>query len=190
MEYRINKQKLWDTLEGWDRYIPGRLRLVACGGTALTVQDLKPSTKDVDFLVPDEKEYKTLLNILEKLGYKKRTGMGWAREDGFVFDLFPGKKVYVTELLESPLDEGNSILIKEFKKISVSALNDYDLVITKMFRGTEVDIEDCMALVNARGKSFDWEKLKRRYKETAEYDVSFERIMKNLDVLLARAEKA
>ena len=55
-KYRIDKQGLWDILEAWDPYLPRKIRVVACGGTALTLQDLKESTKDVDFLVPDNAE--------------------------------------------------------------------------------------------------------------------------------------
>jgi hypothetical protein len=40
--HRINKAELWDILELWDEFSPRKIRLVACGGTALTIQDLKP----------------------------------------------------------------------------------------------------------------------------------------------------
>lgn len=182
-QYRLDKQMLWDILELWDPYLPRPVRVVACGGTALTLQDLKESTKDVDFLVPDEGEYKALLSTIKKLNYRQVTGSGWAKGDGFVFDLFKGKAVFVTELLDSPLDEGRHIPIRAFKKLSVSALNDLDLVISKMFRGTDVDVDDCMRLIRARA-GFDLDRLKERYKETAQYDLQPEKMMRNLDGLL------
>ena len=188
-EYRITKDKLWDTLEAWDSYISGKVRLVACGGTALTIQDLKASTKDVDFLVPVGGEYQILIRTIKKLGYKQMTGTGWARDEDFTFDLFPGKTVYVTELLESPLKKGNHIVIKKYKKITVSALNDYDWVISKMFRGSAVDFEDCLALIQSRD-GFKIKVLIERYKETASYDVSEERVLKNLEPLLRRMNEA
>lgn len=122
-QYILDKQALWDILEAWDLYLPQKVRVVACGGTALTLQDLKESTKDVDFLVPEDDEYKALLSTIQKLGYRQVTGHGWAKDGGFVFDLF-------------------------------------------------------------RGKSFDLDKLKDRYKETALYDVNPEKMMKNLEYLL------
>ena len=186
-EYRIDKNRLWSILEIWNTYLPGRVHLIACGGTALTIQDIKPSTKDVDFLVPVEKEYEVLIHTIRRLGYSQVTGSGWTRGKGdFIFDLFPGNKVYITELLESPLEKGNNIKIRSFKKIYVGALNDHDLIITKMFRGSSVDIEDCLALANLRGKKFNTDKLKKRYEETAQYDVNPERMMQNLDGLLRR----
>ncbi len=184
--YRLDKQGLWTILEGWDTYIPRKVHLVACGGTALTIQDLKESTKDVDFLVPEDEAWVALIQTIKRLGYRQATGSGWARDDGYIFDLFAGKTIFTTELLESPLEEGNHIPIKAFEKLSVSALNDYDLIISKMFRGTAVDIEDCLALIRARGKAFDLKRLEQRYKETSEYDIMPEKMMRNLDTLLQR----
>ncbi|MHB2025614.1 MAG: DUF6036 family nucleotidyltransferase [Elusimicrobiota bacterium] len=183
-KYRLDDQGLWDILEAWDPYLPRKVRVVACGGTALTLQGLKESTKDVDFLVPDNDEYKALLGTLKKLNYRTVTGYGWAKDAGFIFDLFRGKAVFQTELLDSPLKQGYHIPIKAFKKLSVSALNDLDLVISKMFRGTEIDVEDCVRLIRNRGKNFDLKKLGERYEETAQYDLTPEKAMKNLDYLL------
>ncbi|MCX5785628.1 MAG: hypothetical protein NTX59_08055 [Elusimicrobia bacterium] len=186
IEYRISNEQLWGILEGWDEYVPQKVHLIACGGTALTIQGIKASTKDVDFIVPVEEEYRALVQTLRKLGYKQATGTGWSRENGFVFDLFRGDRVYVTGLLEPPLKQENHTFIKSFKKISVGALNDYDLIITKMFRGTSVDIEDCLKLIEFRTGSFDLKKLKDRYAEHAKYDVNPERMMQNLEGLLLR----
>ncbi len=158
-KYRLDKQGLWDILEGWDEYLPGQVRVVACGGTALTLQDLKASTKDVDFLVPDWEEYQVLLSTIKKLGYRQKTGFGWARDEGFTFDLFKGNKVFMTELLDSPLDAGMNIPIRKFKKLEVSALNDLDLIISKMFRGDDVDIQDCLMLIKGRSGGVNLERL-------------------------------
>lgn len=183
--YRLTKQGLWDILELWDEYLPSAVRVVACGGTALTLQDLKESTKDVDFLVPDQDECKILIRTIKSLDYRQTTPSGWKKDDSvFIFDLFPGKKVFTTELLDSPLDPGKSIPIRKFKKLEVSALNDIDLIISKMFRGTDVDVEDSLTLMNARGTAFDLKALKERYEETAQYDLLPEKMMKNLGYLL------
>ena len=187
--YRLTKQALWDILEAWDPYLPRKVRVVACGGTALTIQDLKESTKDVDFLVPDDDEYRALVSTIKKLNYREASGRGWAKDDGLIFDLFPGKIVFQTELLDSPLDEGRHIPIKAFKKLSVSALNDFDLIISKMFRCTSVDVDDCLRLIKGRGKDFDLEKLKERYKETAQYELNSDEMMKHLNFLLAKLEE-
>ncbi len=186
-EFRIDKEHLWSILEAWDSYMPKKIHLIACGGTALTIQNIKASTKDVDFLVPVAEEYVALISTIKKLGYSQVTGSGWSRKEGdFIFDFFPGKTVYITELLDSPLKKSKHVKIKSFKKIYVGALNDYDLVITKMFRGTTVDIDDCMMLIQFRKEKFNFKKLKIRYKETADYDVNPKRMMDNLEGLLMR----
>jgi len=48
MEYRLDKKILLDELGQWNRFIKRKVHLIACGGTALTLLDIKPSTKDVD----------------------------------------------------------------------------------------------------------------------------------------------
>jgi len=187
VEYRIKTDELARTLEAWDALIPGRqkIRLVACGGTALTLMGYKESTKDVDFLVPETEAYRKLIDFLVKAGYRQETQYGWRRAgEVILFDLYPGKKVYVTELLTSPLDRGGSRKWKAWKKIEVSILNPPDLLISKMFRGTEVDIQDSLLLLS-RGK-IDLKKLQERYRETAQYDISEAKVMKSLERLLER----
>ncbi len=187
MEYRLGKDDLTRTLEAWDALIPGRgkVRLVACGGTALTLMGYKESTKDVDFLVPEPEAYKCLTGFLSEAGYRRVTQYGWKRDgEAIVFDLYPGKRVYVTELLTSPLERGGSRKWKTWKKIEVSILNPADLIISKMFRGTEVDIQDSLLLLSK--ESVDLGKLQARYGETAQYDISEAKVLRNLEILLKR----
>jgi len=184
MEYRIDKQRLLDTFSTWDGYLKRKIHLIACGGTAMTLLGIKESTKDVDLLVPNEAEYDYLIGILKDLGYKPRTGSGWAKDSGFVFDLFRGKRIHTTELLESPLNKGNHQLVKEYKSIYLGVLNFYDLIISKLFRGSSVDLEDCLLLIKARKHEIEPDFLKARFRETASYDVSEEKVNRNLEHFL------
>ena len=181
MEYRIDKTGLLDRLSIWNGFLKRKVHLVACGGTALTLLDVKPSTKDIDLLVPVIGEYQYLIRTLKDLGYKSASGAGWARDDGFIFDLFPGKRVHTTELLESPLDKGNNIPVKELTHIYLGVLNFYDIIISKLFRGTGIDMEDCLMLMRVKGKEVNMVKLAERFNETALYDVSEDRVRKNLE---------
>ena len=190
MDYRIDRRELERTLKVWDELIPGRgkIRLVACGGTALTLMGYKESTKDVDFLVPRAEEYEKLVDFLKKAGYKQATQFGWRREqETILFDLYPGKRVYTTELLTSPLDRGGCRKWNEWKKIFVGILNPPDLVISKMFRGTETDIQDCLLLLEKEKVSL--KDLEKRYRETARYEIGEAKVMRNLDILLMRLGK-
>lgn len=155
----------------------------------MTIQNIKPSTKDIDFIVPVDKEYIMLGRMLRKLGYKLVTGHGWSRRDGLIFDLFRGNRVFTTELLESPLKKGNSIRIRRLKRIFVEALNDYDLIISKIFRGMAVDFDDCLGLVRFRSKALDIGKLEKRYRETARFKINEKRVLGNFESFLKRLKE-
>ena len=155
----------------------------------MTLLGAKVSTKDIDLIVPEITEYEYLIDILKQLGYKPVTGNGWSRDETFIFDIFRGKKVHTTELLESPLDKGNNYMIKEFAYIYLGALNHYDLIISKLFRGTEVDFEDCLALMKSKCGGIDIERLEARFHETASYEISEEKANKNLESFLERLRK-
>jgi len=189
MEYRIDKQGLLERLSVWDGFLKKKVALIACGGTALTLFGIKASTKDIDLMIPDISAYEYLIGILKDLGYKTASGWGWSRGDGFIFDLFRGKAIHTTELIESPLEEGNHILIKEYNHIYLGALNYYDLLISKLFRSTGVDIDDCLDLLRTKKEEIDLEVLKARFKETASFDISGEKMNKNLEHFLNAAER-
>lgn len=179
-DYRFGKDNLLETLTVWDEILSGRgkIRLIACGGTALTLLGYKESTKDVDFLVPVESEYRRLVRFLRKAGYRQVTSFGWNRAGNLLItDLYAGKRVYTTELLSSPLQRGGNRKVWEGKKVYLGVLNPIDLVISKMFRGSSVDQEDCLTLV--RHEELDLRRLEERYRETAKYHVDEERLLRN-----------
>lgn len=189
MEYRIDKQSLLNRIGAWDGFFKKKVSLIACGGTALTLLGIKASTKDVDLIVPNVDEYKYLIGILQQLGYKPITGNGWKRDNDFIFDLFRGKFVHTTELLESPLAEGNHVFVKEFNSIYLGVLNYYDIIISKLFRSATVDIDDCLLLVRSRNKEIDFNKLEERFKETASFDISEDKVNKNYEHFIKILEK-
>jgi hypothetical protein len=80
--------------------------------------------------------------------------------------------------LDSPLEKGKHILIKKWTHIYLGALNLIDLIITKMFRGDQVDRDDCIAAF-ATGQ-VNPEELLDRYSETAGYDLNPEKVMQNI----------
>ena len=145
-KYRISDNDLLDTLENWDSLMNFRVRMIACGGTALTLLNIKASTKDIDLIVPVKNEYDKLIKFLKALNYRYK-GNGLAHDDdpNFIYQLWCGNRVFTTDLLESPLKGNNHILINRWSHIYLGALNLTDLIITKMFRGTPADREDCIA---------------------------------------------
>ncbi len=190
MEYRVTADNLLATLAVWDGFIRSRgpIHLIACGGTALTLLGYKESTKDVDFMVPNEQEYKRLVRFLQRAGYEQITAYGWGRRgEVTLYDLYPGSAVYTTRLLDSPLKKGGHKKIRQWKRIYLGVLNPLDLVITKMFRGTQVDYDDCITL--CRKEKISLKTLEARYKETAKYDVSEERVLRNYELLLQQIKR-
>ena len=191
MNYRLDKEDLLATIAVWNDYLKKKkIHLIACGGTALTLLNIKDTTKDIDFIIPEEEEYDYLIKVLQELGYKPASGVGWKREgEEYIFDLFRGKKVHTTELLESPLKGCNNTVLEEFSNIYIGILNHYDIIISKLFRGDGVDFEDCLQLVKSKKDQIDLEVLKKRFLETSSYNISEDRINKHLESFLKIVEK-
>ncbi len=89
--------------------------------------------------------------------------------------------MHTTELLDSPLEEKNHILVKEFSMIYLGVLNYYDIIISKLFRATTVDIDDCLQLIKAKKEEISFKYLESRFKETASFDVSQANVLKNFE---------
>lgn len=131
-------------------------------------------------MVPKEEEYAYLIKILKQLGYQSHTGFGWkVVGDPYIFDLYHGKRIHTTELLESPLEKDRHKLIKEWQYLYLGVLNHYDLIISKIFRASSVDVEDCLMLYQTKKNEIDFNKLEKRFKESALYHEPQERMLEN-----------
>jgi len=188
-QFKIDRENLLTTLSIWNSYLKKKVHLIACGGTALTLMGIKESTKDIDFIVPEDSEYRYLAGKLLDLGYEQTTGYGWQKKEGFLFDLYPGNNIYTTGLLESPLKNRNNQKHKEFSSIYLGILNNYDLIISKIFRYTFADLEDCIALFKEKYEEINIEKLKKRFFETSSFDVSDDKNKKNFSHFLSALKK-
>lgn len=190
-EYRLDKDELLDNLRAWNRVLRRRVRLIACGGTAMTLLGVKASTKDVDFMIPDIREYNYLMKQLQAMGYTQTNGPGWQRRgDVFHFDIFRGNNIHTTGLLQSPLEDGRNSLLVEFSHLYIGILNDYDLIASKLMRGTRVDFEDCVMLAAAHRNKLDIERLVAHFNEMVDYDVAEARLRPNMDHFLELLREA
>jgi len=183
--YRLTGSRLLQTIDNWDRLMNFRVQLIACGGTALTRLNLKESTKDIDFIVPVVNQYERLMKFLKTIGYTEKGG-GWAHPDDplFLYQFWSGSRVFTTDLLDSPLEKENHLPIKEWRHIYLGALNLLDLIITKMFRGTSVDVDDSIAVFETG--QVDPNKLLKRYSEASSYDPRPKKMMQNFLVFADR----
>ena len=122
-----DKTALFDFLEAIDEDLTKKITLVAAGGTAMTLLDLKPSTIDIDFTIPsrDLPEFERALKN-NPPGYRVYR---WA--DGRVFcQTLPDYYI------------ARSIKIKEFSHISLRALHPVDIIATKIGRLNPRDLQD------------------------------------------------
>ncbi len=185
MEYRLGKEQLLNIMVEWNRFLKRRVHLIACGGTAMTLLGVKPSTKDIDFMIPNIKEYTYLIKQLSALGYKQTTGSGWKRDkEIFRFDLFNGNHIHTTELLNSPLEGGRNTALKEYSHLYIGILNNYDLICSKLMRGTRVDFEDCLKLFSARRGKINIAELTEHFNELLLYEIAEARLKPNMNYFI------
>ena len=95
----LDKSSLIDFLEILDKELTKRITLVAAGGTAMTLLDLKPSTIDIDFTIPSQylKEFK---DVLKKVPH------------GFKIDYWTDGMVFTQILPDDYLEKSISIKTK------------------------------------------------------------------------------
>ena len=184
-KYRTTEIQLLNTIDNWEHLIDFNVHLIGCGETALTLLRIKESTKDIDMMVPVQKEYERLIIFLRKIGYQERAnGLVHPDDPNFLYQFWSGNRVFTTELLDSPLEPGKNIPIKKWRHIYLGALNPQDLIITKMFRGTPVDLDDSLAVFSEF--KMDPGALLERYVETARYDINPNKMIANF-ILFAEA---
>lgn len=128
----LDESRLIEFLEVVDAELRRRIVLVAAGGTAMTLLDLKASTVDVDFTAPaeDADEFTKTLRTLPH-GFKVDC---W--KDGAVFSQF-----LPSDYLE------RSLPIRNLRRIELRALHPVDIVVTKIGRLDERDIQDISACI-------------------------------------------
>jgi len=71
--------------------------------------------------------------------------------------------------------------LKEYTRLYIGVLNEYDLIASKLMRGTGVDFDDCLMLMKARRDQIDIERLRDHYRELVSYDIAEERIGIHID---------
>lgn len=189
VDFRLNKNDLFDTLESWNKKLSGAVFLVACGGTALTLYGYKESTRDVDFLVPDPVHYDRIIRLVKDLGYTDATGAGFRHPNNlWIFEFFRGQRIFQTDILDPIQEPGKHRVIRDFGHITLACINPDDLIISKMFRGTSVDVQDSVVMI--KSETINLGALAERYKETAGYYYNPNTCKTNLAYLIADLEQS
>ena len=122
-----DKKLLLEFLEVLNDDLTKKITLVAAGGTAMTLLDLKPSTIDIDFTIPssDLPEFERALKN---------------NPPGFKVDQWSDGQVFCQSLPSDYLDK--SIKIREYMHLLLKALHPLDIVVTKIGRLNQRDIQD------------------------------------------------
>ena len=161
--------RLFAFLREVEKKLNHEIKLVAVGGTAMTLLGLKLSTIDIDFTGPgrDIEAFKKAEQALHH-GYRVDS-----RPDGQVFAvMLPDDYLSKSVLLQSDL-----------KKIELHALSFVDIVITKAARLNERDWQDVEACVS-KGNLTEKQILERKAK--VEYAGSEEAFDTNIRLIIKR----
>jgi ABC-type phosphate transport system auxiliary subunit len=129
-----DKSALLDFLEVLNDDLTRKITLVAAGGTAMTLLNLKPSTIDIDFTIPSS-------DLLEFERALKNN------PPGFKVDRWADGYVFCQSLPDDYLDKSRKI--KEYSHILLKALHPIDIVVTKIGRLNQRDIQDIETCINA-----------------------------------------
>jgi len=162
----LDKSMLLEFLQALDAEVSREITVVAVGGTAMTLLDLKPSTIDIDFTVPDE-DYQEFQRAIARL------------QHGFKVDLFRGGVVFTQILPEDYLEKsikiGNGL-----KHIRLKALHPVDIVVTKIGRLDDRDIEDISVCIREFGISKSQVEERARQVQYAGRDENYEINLKHV----------
>lgn len=152
------------------------IELFAIGGTAMVLKGIKEATKDIDFLTSSK--YKTIKKLFESAGLKEQSTSGlcniWKLNE-IRIDIFYNSFILGTDLPEDWKDLSEHL--KDIGKVKLFILNWYDIIITKLARSEDRDIQDCISII--KSQKIDIKRLEKRYyclAETsliADYDYKF-----------------
>lgn len=137
MPSKLDKTYLFDLLGTLEEYLSMRITLVAAGGTAMTLLDLKSSTIDIDFTGPTEdiNEFDRVQKMISH---------------GHKIDLYYNGAVFSQVLPSDYLDRSKKIRT-ELRRIDLRALHPVDIIVTKIGRLSTHDRQDIESCIRKYG---------------------------------------
>lgn len=161
----IDKSKLLSWLKNIDEQLNDEIIIVAVGGTAMTLLNLKSSTIDVDFCLENK----------NKKEFKKFIGTE------FKVDIFIDGYIFSEQLPDDYIEKSKDVI--KLNKIYLKALNPIDIIITKSARLNARDEEDIESLVSCVDKY----ELKNRFEQVISTYAGKEEIYRgNFNHILSR----
>lgn len=162
----IGKEKLLSFLMQVDKMLTRKIRVNAVGGTGLTLLDAKDTTKDIDFDFnnEDEKEFKRALSNLPPHGLRIDFFT-----DGFIF----------SQKLPKDYEKHCAPIKTGLKNIQLFSLSPLDIIVTKIGRLNDRDIEDITVCIKkfsitkkqieSRGKQVEYVGHEENYKSNLKF---------------------
>ncbi len=129
---QLEKKPLMEFLEEIDRALEERIELIAVGGTAMTLLDIKSSTIDIDFNLSD-RDAESFRQALKAVPH------------GYRIDIFRDGNIFSQQLPDG--FEKKCIPARSFTNINLLALHPLDIVVTKIGRLDDRDIQDIRACI-------------------------------------------
>ena len=169
MSPKIPKTQLIELLEEFDKDLDGEIRLIAVGGTAMTLLNLKTSTIDIDFDL-SKSDYSVFDKTQKRIPH------------GFRIDLFEGGLIFTQQLPPDYVEKAVQMPYS-FKKIKLLALAPLDIVVTKIGRLNERDRQDIKSCIEKKGVTK--EQIEERAKQI-EYVGHQETYLSNLKWVIQR----
>ena len=163
MLMEIGTKTLEEIIIEFDRYLTRKTRVIAVGGTALTLLGKKASTRDIDLCFTEERVALSFIQAAKKMGYRSEMSnklMG----KSVIIDVYSNGYIFCVQLPEDYSEK--AVKIRDFHKIELYALAPIDLLITKAARFNERDKEDIMTII--RSYKIDEKELVERWISTME----------------------
>jgi hypothetical protein len=134
----ISERSLLQFLESFDPELTRRILLIAIGGTAMTLLGIKASTKDIDFNIPSEEDFKEFSRVRDKI--KPGVKIDCWSSNTIFSEILP--EDYIKIAIEYP---------SNLQKIEIKLLNPIDIACSKISRFNESDREDIKDCIGKTG---------------------------------------
>jgi predicted nucleotidyltransferase len=134
--------------------IKDELTVYLIGGGALTLEDLKNATKDIDLIVQKESELRQLWSVLRSAGYEPQEDFGEAYDEletAFIlekdrrrFDVFRGQVAGVIYLSDSMISRSHHLFDEDGLSVRMVSLND--IFLFKAVANRQDDVDDMIRI--------------------------------------------
>ena len=159
----VGTKTLEEIIIEFDRYLTRKTRIIAVGGTALTLLGKKASTRDIDLCFTEERGALSFIQSAKKMGYRSETPNKLIGK-GVIIDIFSNGYIFCVQLPEDYSEK--AVKIRDFHRIELYALAPMDLLITKAARFNDRDKEDITTII--RSYKIDEKQLVERWIRTME----------------------